>query len=222
MKRLLVIGGLLTAVILAGGEAFAQTGTARGKVVDEAGNAIEGAKVILDFQGGVTRHYETKTNKKGEYTQVGLFPGEYRIMAGKDGYAPNGIEKKIGIGEVSYLPEIKLADAKKVAEAAGGQAGGGHRPPLQQGRGPGEGREAGRGGGDLQGGHRQGPEHPRGAHKPRLHLPPEEGLGERRGFLQEGARAAAGVQRGHVGARCRVPRDRPDRQGQGAGRRRGR
>jgi tetratricopeptide (TPR) repeat protein len=117
MKRLLVIGGLLMAVVLAGGEALAQTGTARGKVLDEKGQGIVDVKVILEFQGGVTRHYETKTNKKGEYTQVGLFPGEYKIMAGKDGYAPNGIEQKVGIGDVTYLPDIKLADAKKVAEA---------------------------------------------------------------------------------------------------------
>lgn len=117
MKRLFVIGGLLMAVVLAGGEALAQTGTARGKVLDEAGKGIVDAKVVLDFQGGVTRHYETKTNKKGEFTQVGLFPGDYKIMAGKDGYAANGIEHKIGIGDVTYLPDIKLADAKKVAEA---------------------------------------------------------------------------------------------------------
>jgi tetratricopeptide (TPR) repeat protein len=117
MKRVCVIGGLLVAVVLAGGEAFAQTGTVRGKVLDEKGQAIVDAKVILEFQGGVNRRYETKTNKKGEFTQVGLFPGEYKIMAGKDGYAPAGIDHKIGIGEVTYVPDIKLADAKKVAEA---------------------------------------------------------------------------------------------------------
>ena len=117
MKRVFVIGGLLVAVVLAGGEAFAQTGTARGKVLDEKGQGIPDVKVILEYQGGVSRHYETKTNKKGEYTQVGLFPGDYKIMAGKDGFAPSGTEHKIGIGEVTYVSDIKLADAKKVAEA---------------------------------------------------------------------------------------------------------
>ena len=117
MKRVFVIGGLLAAFVLAAGEARAQTGTARGKVLDEKGQGIVDVKVVLEFQGGVTRHYETKTNKKGEFTQVGLFPGDYKIAAGKDGYAPNGMEHKIGIGEVTYLPDIKLADAKKVAEA---------------------------------------------------------------------------------------------------------
>lgn len=117
MKRLFLVGGLLAGFILAGAEAHAQTGTVRGKVIDEAGKAIPDAKVILEFQGGVTRHYETKTNKKGEFTQVGLFPGEYKIMAGKDGYAPNGLEQKIGIGDVTYLPDIKLGSAKAAAQA---------------------------------------------------------------------------------------------------------
>jgi tetratricopeptide (TPR) repeat protein len=117
MKRLFAIGGLLAAFVLAGSEARAQTGTARGKVLDEAGQPIVDAKIVLEFQGGVTRHYETKTNKKGEFTQVGLFPGDYKIMAGKDGYAPNGMQQKIALGDVTYLPDIKLANAKKVAEA---------------------------------------------------------------------------------------------------------
>lgn len=119
MKRLFVIGGLLAAFALAGGEAaWAQTGTARGKVLDDAGQGIVDVKVVLEYQGGVTRHYETKTNKKGEFTQVGLFPGDYKIVAGKDGYAPNGMEHKISIGEVTYLPDIKLASAKAVQQAA--------------------------------------------------------------------------------------------------------
>jgi tetratricopeptide (TPR) repeat protein len=118
MKRLFVIGGLLAAFVLAGGEARAQTGTARGKVVDDAGQGIVDVKVVLEYQGGVTRHYETKTNKKGEFTQVGLFPGDYKIAAGKDGYVAAGIEHKIGIGEVTYLPDIKLASAKAVQQAA--------------------------------------------------------------------------------------------------------
>jgi tetratricopeptide (TPR) repeat protein len=121
MKRLLVTGGLLGALVLAGGQAWAQTGTARGKVFDEGGQPIADAKVILEFQGAVNRHFETKTNKKGEYTHVGLFPGTYKIMAGKEGYAPAGIEHKIGIGEVTYVPDIKMADAKKVAEAQAAQ-----------------------------------------------------------------------------------------------------
>ena len=117
MKRFLAAGGLLVALALLGPEASAQTGTARGKVMDDKGQPLADSVINIEFQGGVTRKYETKTNKKGEFTQVGLFPGDYKIVAGKDGYAPNGIEHKIGIGDVTYVPDIKLPDAKKVAEA---------------------------------------------------------------------------------------------------------
>ena len=117
MKRLLVTGGLLMAVVLAGGEAFAQTGTARGKVLDEAGNPIVDVKVMLDFLGGVTRHYETKTNKKGEFTQVGLFPGDYKISAGKDGFVPNGFEHKVGIGRCAGVGHIPYVGCRHVPAA---------------------------------------------------------------------------------------------------------
>ena len=75
MKRLVLAGGLFAALFFAGSEARAQTGSARGRVVDEQGQPIADAKVELDFQGGVNRKLETKTNKKGEYIQVGLQPG---------------------------------------------------------------------------------------------------------------------------------------------------
>jgi hypothetical protein len=62
MKRLLVTGGLFLALALAGSAAQAQTGTARGKIMDDKGQPIPDAVVTIEFQGGVTRKYETKTN----------------------------------------------------------------------------------------------------------------------------------------------------------------
>ena len=100
MKRLLVAGGLMAACLLLGTDALAQgSGTARGKVVDDKGQAIEGAAVVLDFQGGVTRKFTVKTNKKGEYTQVGLPPGPYRITATKDGFQGSYIDTRIALGD---------------------------------------------------------------------------------------------------------------------------
>jgi tetratricopeptide (TPR) repeat protein len=117
MKRILAAGAVLVGLTLLGGEAAAQTGTARGKVVDDKGQVIEGATLLIEFQGGVTRKNETKTNKKGEYTQVGLQPGNYKITVSKDGFAPATMENvRIGLGEPTYLPDIKLAPPR----AAGG------------------------------------------------------------------------------------------------------
>lgn len=120
MKRFLLIAGLLASVALLGAPAAAQTGTARGKVVDDKGQPVVDAAVLLEFQGGVTRKFDTKTNKKGEYTQVGVYPGVYRVTASKEGYQPAYVEYKIVLGEATYLPEIKLLPKAAAAAAAGG------------------------------------------------------------------------------------------------------
>lgn len=62
--------------------AFAQTGQVKGKVVDDKGQPVEGAKVVL-YNQQTNRSLETKTKKNGEYIQVGLSPGKYKITASK-------------------------------------------------------------------------------------------------------------------------------------------
>ncbi len=120
MKRILAAGAVLAGLTLLGGEAAAQTGTARGKVVDDKGQAIDGAAIAVEYLGGVTRKVETKTNKKGEFTQVGLQPGNYRITASKDGFTPTTIEHRIQLGEPTYLPDIKLAPPRPAGAGAPG------------------------------------------------------------------------------------------------------
>ena len=88
MKRFLAAFGLLVAFVLAGVPASAQsTGTVRGKIVDDKGQPVQDVVVLLEFQGGMTRKNETKSNKKGEYAQVGLNPGAYKITVGATGTA---------------------------------------------------------------------------------------------------------------------------------------
>ena len=116
MKRYLLAAGILAGLTLAGGELRAQTGTARGKVVDDKDQPVADVSVKIEFQGGVTRSFETRTGKKGDYTQVGLPPGVYRFTAAKDGYQGTFLEAKIALGDVTYLPDIKLA--KRGAAAA--------------------------------------------------------------------------------------------------------
>jgi tetratricopeptide (TPR) repeat protein len=122
MKRSLLAAVFCAAAILFGAEAFAQTGTARGKVLDEKDQPVPETVITLEFQGGVSRKMETKTNKKGEYTQVGMYPGAYRITASKDGYAPSVIDVRIAMGEPTYLPDIKMM-SKAAAQAASGDKG---------------------------------------------------------------------------------------------------
>lgn len=120
MKRIILAAGLLACLALPGADAQAQTGSVRGKVVDEKSQVVLEAKVTIEFQGNVTRKLETKTNKKGEYTQVGLPPGEYKITVTKDGYQGGYITLRVGLGEPTTVPEIKLLSANAAREAAGG------------------------------------------------------------------------------------------------------
>ncbi len=93
MKRALVVAGLLLGAGFLAAPAQAQTGSARGKVLDSQGQPIADAKVLIEFQGGITRKFETKTNKKGEYMQVGMQPGPYRFTASKEGL-PGGRHRR--------------------------------------------------------------------------------------------------------------------------------
>jgi tetratricopeptide (TPR) repeat protein len=80
--------------------AFAQ-GQVKGTVVDSKGQPIEGVKVVIDLQGGArTAHFEAKTDKKGEFFQVGLPLGTYKITAEKDalGSAPATTNVRSGAG----------------------------------------------------------------------------------------------------------------------------
>ncbi len=66
--------------------ASAQTGMLKGKVLDASEAPVEGAKVTITAKG-MKNTREVKTNKKGEFVQIGLFPGDYSITAEKDGDA---------------------------------------------------------------------------------------------------------------------------------------
>jgi tetratricopeptide (TPR) repeat protein len=121
MKRALIAAGLLLGLGLLATPARAQTGTARGKVLDAQGQPIADAKVLVEYQGGITRKFETKTNKKGEYMQVGMQPGPYRFTATKEGYQPSVIENyRVALGEPTQIPDFKLMTAAQVKEQAGG------------------------------------------------------------------------------------------------------
>ena len=65
---------VLAAVALAV-PAFAQNGMVKGTVRDEQGAAVDGAKVTIAQSGGTGRKFETKSDKKGEFIQIGLPSG---------------------------------------------------------------------------------------------------------------------------------------------------
>jgi tetratricopeptide (TPR) repeat protein len=124
MKHALTAVCLLAGLALLAPPAGAQTsGAARGQVVDEEGQPIGDASVVIEFLGGVTRKFEVKTNDKGEYMQVGLPIGSYRFTANKEGYAPSALDIKIVMGLATEIPDLTLiSQAAAAAKANPNQA----------------------------------------------------------------------------------------------------
>jgi tetratricopeptide (TPR) repeat protein len=83
MRTTLIRGVLALAVALSvAAPAFAQS-IVRGKVVGADGKPVEGATVVIEATEA-NRKAETKTNRNGEFLQVGLASGSYRVTVTKD------------------------------------------------------------------------------------------------------------------------------------------
>ena len=116
MKRALVaVLFLLGLGLVAAQPAAAQTGSARGRVFDDKGQPVVDAKILIEFQGGITRKFETKTNKKGEFMQVGMQPGPYRFTVTKEGFAPAVSDVRVPLGDATEIAPFKLAPATVAA-----------------------------------------------------------------------------------------------------------
>jgi tetratricopeptide (TPR) repeat protein len=79
------------------------TGMVKGTVKDDKGQAVEGAKISIEFAEGMNRKQETKTNKKGEFVQIGLQPGAYKVTAEKEGVGAKMMETRVRLGATAEL-----------------------------------------------------------------------------------------------------------------------
>ncbi len=98
-RRALLLASAVLAAVALSNPAAAQTGMVKGKVVDGKGEPVESAQVTIDYRDGMARTYNLKTNKKGEYTQIGLAPGNYKVTASKE-----------RLGSQSFDVRVRLAD----------------------------------------------------------------------------------------------------------------
>lgn len=117
-RILMALGVLLAAVVLAAPASAQSTGMVRGKVVDGEGKPVEAAKVLIEFQEGVTRKHETKSNRRGEFMQIGLAPGRYKITAEKEGVGAQSYEIRVSLGRTAEVNFV-------LTPAAGGAGGAG-------------------------------------------------------------------------------------------------
>jgi len=83
MRTHLIRGVLAAAVLFVmAGPAAAQS-VIRGRVVDQGGKPVEGAVVSIEATES-NRRAQVKTNRNGEYMQIGLPSGRYNVTATKD------------------------------------------------------------------------------------------------------------------------------------------
>ena len=98
--------------------AFAQsTGMVKGVVTDDKGQPVADAQVTIEMNGGTGRKFETKTNKKGEYIQIGLGSGSYKVTAEKDklGSAPATVQVRANATQEANLT-LAMASASAAKE----------------------------------------------------------------------------------------------------------
>jgi len=120
----LAICALAAGLALVAAPASAQTGQIRGKVVDAQNKPVEGAKITIINSQMVNRKFETKTKKGGDFIQIGLPTGDYKVTAEK-GNLSQSFDVHVGLDmkEVNFtlVPggqasgEISKEDAAKQA-----------------------------------------------------------------------------------------------------------
>jgi len=97
---------------------FSQAGRGRGRVtgvvVDEDGNSIKSARVVIYFLKNEKYKLETTSNNKGEWAFLGLGTGMWRVTALADGYIATYIETYVR--QLQKNPKITLI-LKKIKES---------------------------------------------------------------------------------------------------------
>jgi tetratricopeptide (TPR) repeat protein len=112
----LALGAAVLGLALAAAPSSAQqVGQIKGKVVDAQNKPIEGAKIVIAMVDGASRKLEIKSKKGGDFLQIGLMPGNYKVTAEKDGMSQ----------EFSF--HVSIGETKEVnfMLQPGGQAAGG-------------------------------------------------------------------------------------------------
>ena len=121
MRTYVIRGLCVLAVVLAVAAPAAAQGVLRGKVSDAAGKPIEGATVLIEGQAN-SRRAEVKTNRNGEFIQVGLASGRYNVTVTKDNMKTS-VQTTVSQGKqmeiaVALAPTSGLSSEQEASNAA--------------------------------------------------------------------------------------------------------
>jgi Tfp pilus assembly protein PilF len=114
MKLVKILPVLVAALLLAI-PGFAQTGNLTGKVVDTDGKPMSGVTIAIERQG-ISQHFDTKTDKNGNYIHAGLPTGNYKVSVVKDGKPLMTLDGRVQFGQDAKL-DFDLKNAAAAAAA---------------------------------------------------------------------------------------------------------
>lgn len=119
-RALAISAVALALLVFAPIHASAQTGQVKGKVVDAQGNPIEDADIVIEYLGAMSRRHETKTNRRGDYVQIGLQSGRYKVTASKgDMISAHEVQIRLGVmAEVNFVLQPNTGGPIMTAEEA--------------------------------------------------------------------------------------------------------
>jgi tetratricopeptide (TPR) repeat protein len=114
----LTVFAVLAALACALPASAQSTGMVKGVVTDDKGQPVEGARVTIEMTGGTGRRFETKTNRRGEFIQIGLSSGAYRVTAEKEklASAPADVNVRVNTTQETNLV-LGVASAASSKEA---------------------------------------------------------------------------------------------------------
>jgi tetratricopeptide (TPR) repeat protein len=101
--------------------AVAQSTMIKGKVVGANKEPLVGVQITIEFQGGVNRKLQTKSDKRGEFIQLLTESGQYRVTATDPKIGTASADTRVSLGRVAEMtivlvPNTAANDAGKAAE----------------------------------------------------------------------------------------------------------
>jgi tetratricopeptide (TPR) repeat protein len=115
------MGLLVLAALLAAGFGFAQAGRGVGRlggsVLDPDGKPMENVKMTLVFSQNDKMRFEQPTNKKGEWSFIGLGTGNWDLSAVAPGYMPQ--TKALYVSQLGINPKVTVT-LQKIPKAGSG------------------------------------------------------------------------------------------------------
>jgi Carboxypeptidase regulatory-like domain len=90
-------------------------GSITGKVVDQSGAAVGGARVTLAREGQ-SQNLEALTDDDGQFSFADVAPGPLQLTITSPGLAPQTLHEALNAGQACILPDVMLAVATQVTE----------------------------------------------------------------------------------------------------------